>query len=73
MFAGKVLITGGWTGADELADAELYDPVAGEFAGTGSMSQTRSYHTATLLQSGMVLIAGGLSGTDDLASVELYQ
>ena len=54
-----------------LASAELYDPAAGTFAATGSMTVTRANHTATLLSSGKVLIAGGY-GTNGLASAELY-
>jgi hypothetical protein len=70
---GKVLITGGWNGTDDLATAELYDPVTEKFTTTGKMAQTRESHTATLLTDGTVLIAGGLSGTNDLATAELYK
>ena len=62
---GKVLVTGG-TGACSgfcfppvFATAELYDPQSGTFAATGSMSKTRSDHTATVLTDGRVLVAGG--------------
>jgi len=53
---GQVLITGGMTG---LATAELFDPATGTFTATGSMSEPRSEHTATLLANGMVLVTGG--------------
>ena len=57
-----------------LASAELYDPVAGTFSGTGSMGTTRVSHTATLLRDGNVLIAGGESDADPwLVSAELYE
>jgi hypothetical protein len=74
---GKVLIAGG-DGINNnsrviLANAELYDPAAGTFAATGSMTTARNQHTATLLPSGKVLIAGGAdSGITYLASAELY-
>jgi YD repeat-containing protein len=78
---GTVLITGGLTGSqtlgyDTIASAELYDPATGLFRPTGTMNDTRSGHTATLLGNGQVLVAGGYSasgGVDpDLATAELY-
>ena len=83
---GKVLIAGGYNDIDSVNDlylttmtAELYDPATGQFTATGSMSQKRAHHTATLLQNGKVLIAGGayvdanVSGyVVYLASAELY-
>jgi hypothetical protein len=40
---------------------------------SGSLHQTRAFHTATLLQNGSVLIAGGEDDTDTyLATAELY-
>jgi len=77
---GKVLIAGGYqvNGGDALSSAELYDPTTGTFtAATGSMTAARTYHTATLLQSGKVLISGGdvisynTSG-QSLASAEIF-
>jgi hypothetical protein len=74
---GRVLITGGdpdgWSYEGHyLSTAELYDPKAGTFRRTGSMTDKRSYHTATLLLDGRVLIAGGFNGYKELASGELY-
>ena len=84
---GLVLAVGGETDscsasgcwfAGSIATAELYDPSAGAFVATGSMTAARETHTATLLKDGKVLIAGGVSyggigiyygGT---ASAELY-
>jgi hypothetical protein len=78
---GKVLVVGGYGGTYNgsgvyLASAELYDPANGTWsATTGSLSNGRSAHTATLLINGKVLIAGG-AGPDGpngvLASAELY-
>jgi hypothetical protein len=62
---GKVLITGGNefngypTWLTPTSTAELYDPVTGSFAMTGSMAVGRSGHTASLLNDGRVLIVGG--------------
>lgn len=55
-----------------LASAELYDPDTGTFSSTGSMTDQRVSHTATLLSGGRVLITGGFNGTADVATAELY-
>ena len=73
---GRVLVVGGadlMDGIDNLATAELYDPLTGKFTRTGSMAQGRADHTATLLPDGRVLIAGGYGGgTLPLATTEVY-
>jgi hypothetical protein len=71
---GKVLIAGGVGGVGgiyNLASAELYDPGAGRFTATASMTTYRADHTATLLGNGEVLVAGGFAN-GWLASAELY-
>jgi hypothetical protein len=73
-----VLVAGGsiFSGPGSLASAELYDPDSGTWTATGSMSQARSFITATLLRDGRVLVAGGgvdgEVGIQPLASAELY-
>jgi PKD repeat protein len=76
---GKVLVAGGYgpigTGNDVLASAEVYDPDTGIWSATGSMTDTRYTHTATLLGSGKVLVAGGIDSSLTnlvVASAELY-
>jgi hypothetical protein len=73
---GRVLIAGGARNIGfraELSSTELYDPVAGTFAPTGSMNVPREGHTATLLRDGRVLVAGGSdNGTHTLESAEVY-
>jgi hypothetical protein len=72
---GTVLIVGGTnsvTASGNLqltATAEVYDPSTGSFSVTGSMTRTRSSHTASLVPGGAVLIAGG---GDDNSTAEIY-
>ena len=75
---GKVLIAGGIQllpdGSGGILDtAELYDPVAGSFSLTGTMTSTREMHTASPLLDGRVLITGGVSNDGGaLDTAELY-
>jgi len=70
---GKVLIAGGGDRNAVLASAELFDPGAGGFSETGSMTTPRRGHEATLLPDGKVLITGGMDGRHNLlASAEIY-
>jgi hypothetical protein len=72
--SGKVLVSGGFSGA-VLASAELYDPTTATFAATGSMVNARQNHTSTLLATGKVLLVGGEGGAGGgtpVATAELY-
>jgi len=75
---GKVLAAGGCSTFfcnSALSSAEVYDPSAGTWSITGSMTTARSGYTASLLDDGRVLAAGGCNtgflctGTN---SAELY-
>ncbi|WP_369230794.1 Kelch repeat-containing protein [Streptomyces sp. R21] len=61
---GRVLLVGGNAGADlylhvRQSFCELYDPVTGTWAPTGSLRMPRSGHQATPLGDGTVLVTGG--------------
>jgi hypothetical protein len=74
---GIVLLTGGFvlSGTTDvpLSSAEVYDPVAGAFATTGSLNSTRAGQTAALLPNGTVLVAGGFDADGSLSSAEFYE
>jgi hypothetical protein len=58
---------------DEVHTAELYNPTTETFSATGSMTEARMFHSATLLFDGVVLVAGGVDRDfSHLASAELY-
>lgn len=61
--SGKVLIAGGVSATSSYSTTysacELYDPVSNTWSTTGSMSQGRNSHTATLMPDGKVLVTGG--------------
>lgn len=79
---GIVLVAGGSGGThgspylEPLASAELYNPAAGTWTATGSLTTVFADQTATLLPNGTVLIAGGAysvpSLTVLLADANLY-
>ncbi len=76
---GRVLITGGTSANRDtrlVASAEIYDSTTGAFTETGSMSEARVDHTATLLANGKVLVAGGYAVQNSsgglTSSAELY-
>jgi WD40 repeat protein len=75
---GTVLLAGGgegWCGHPTLDSGEVYDPASRSFVAVGKMTQSRSGHTATLLNDGTVLITGGFSNwsAGTARSAELYR
>lgn len=83
---GKVLIAGGAVSHtpcnrgygtstfEAISSAEIFDPAAGTFTPTGSMTTPRAAHTATLLGNGNVLVVGGVDANGNaLASAELFE
>lgn len=75
---GEVLVAGGGTleggGNGHVQDtAEIYDPSAGSFSSTGTMTSARKGPTATLLPDGQVRITGGVDNDGTvLDTAELY-
>jgi N-acetylneuraminic acid mutarotase len=72
---GTVLIAGGRgvdTSEPVLATAELYDAGSRSWIAIEDLTETRSYHTATLLLDGRVLVAAGGGNGGLLSSAELY-
>jgi hypothetical protein len=63
LYTGQVLVAGGLIpgeGASVLtASAEVYDPVAGTFSPTGSMSVPRGQYFAMVLDDGTIFIGAG--------------
>jgi hypothetical protein len=68
---GQVLIVDGVIGVTSNGNqfeignpgASLYDPKSRTFSGVTSPTDSRIFHSATLLPGGKVLVAGGLEGT----------
>jgi hypothetical protein len=66
-------LAGGYDGFETFyTSAELYDPASGTWTATGSLTDPRYVHTATLLPTGKVLVAGGENNSGTIASAELY-
>ncbi len=63
--SGKVLLAGGFTAFPflgvTLASVDVFDPTAGTFSSSGSLTTARGRHAAVALANGNVLVAGGLT------------
>jgi hypothetical protein len=75
----KVLVAGGRgegghpESCFDLDSTELYDISTGHWSATGSLTEARGQHTATLLPNGTVLVAAGANlACSPLGSAELY-
>lgn len=60
---GRVLLSGGRSGAAFIDAAELFDPATARFSATGRMQFARHSHTALTLDDGRVVVAGGWART----------
>lgn len=71
---GRILITGGFNGNEEIALCELFDPITQLLSSAASMNVARSSHTATLLPDGKVLVTGGFNPNQgfQMADAEVY-
>ncbi len=73
---GNVLVVGGTAdnvNAEPLTSAEIYNPRTNTWKRTGSLSQARFGHQATLLQDGRVLVMGGTPDVEtQLISCEIW-
>ncbi len=69
---GRVVLAGGQGTSATLNTVESFDPKGGTFTATGSMSEARTAHTATLLLNGKILVTGGKGDSGLLSSAEIY-
>ena len=58
---------------DALDSAEIWDPATRTFSPTGSLTQERSDHSATLLRDGRVLLAGNWSTYGFAHTAEVFE
>ncbi|MFN8639906.1 MAG: kelch repeat-containing protein [Dehalococcoidia bacterium] len=70
---GRVLVTGGFSGARSTALAEVFDPATGSFAPVGPMQAARRFHLVLPLPDGRAWVLGGIGEDgDSLDSTELF-
>ena len=74
---GQVMLAGGYnacaTTCTSDSTTEIFNPYAGSFTTSQSLSTGRSGHTATLLTDGAVLLVGGINNGVTLSSTDSYQ
>ena len=73
--AGRVVAAGGGgdsTNRQFLSSAEVFDPQTGTWTASGSMAETRTWGTASLLTDGRGLVTGGYGDLAPLPSAELF-
>jgi hypothetical protein len=76
---GRVLVVGGWPGEGQpgagpagVREAEIWDPVTGEFGTTSPTVIGRRQHTAVLLADGRVLVVGNGLTAGAMTSAEIF-
>ena len=69
---GRILIAGGYDGANYLGSCYLFDPSSNTFTATGSLVFPRSAHKAVLLSDGRVLVSQGVGNRDPLGDPLLH-
>jgi WD40 repeat protein len=70
---GRIVILGGWSGADATAVVEVYSPKTQTFSVLGNLLEGRDGFTATLLKDEKILVVGGYNGPiRRLDSAELF-
>ena len=71
---GRVLVTGGFNGSEDLTSCELIDPSDWSVSTTGALNFARSSHALVLLQDGRVMAIGGFNPSLDfqMNACEIY-
>src|ERR1700683_4492663 len=70
---GLVLVAGGINASgNAVTNAELYNPLAGTWTNTRSLSEARAYHAATLLPTGQAIVFGGFGNDNYAYNFEAY-
>jgi hypothetical protein len=70
--SGRVLVAGGYDGANVQSSSEIYDSATNGWTDTGGMTSPREFATAVVDASGDVLVVGGDNGTSVLATSDVF-